>query len=52
MWSPGRGLREQHMGVTLPWMGVSIHSGLVFDFIFGGGGEDREWGGAQPPVSV
>lgn len=33
------GLREQHMGVTLPRVGVYIQNGLIFTF-FGGG-----WGG-------
>lgn len=32
------GLREQHMGVILPWVGIYIHSGLI-SLILGGGWE-------------
>lgn len=51
VWSSGRGLREQHMGVILPRVGVYVHSGCIFTYFWGwgglGGGKDRRRGGTQ-----
>lgn len=42
------GLREQHMGVTLPRVGVYIQNGLIFTFFGGGLGRMGKGVGHEP----